>query len=201
MRILHLSDTHGFHRELSNLPKADIIIHSGDLSMAGTSKEIVDFIEWFSELDYRYKIFIGGNHDYSLDGKDREIIQGYLPDNCFYLYNIGVTIDGVKFWGVPFFMSSDLTGDSFEVMAQIPLDTDILITHRPPLGVLDSSANINYGCPDMFDTVANIRPQYHLFGHIHDAYGIEKSEYTTFSNASLVDENYQLGNEPFVFDV
>ena len=201
MRILHLSDTHGFHQRLNNLPKADIIIHSGDVSMAGASSEVVDFIEWFSELDYRYKIFIGGNHDDVLDGKDREIIQGFLPDNCFYLYNSGVTIDGIKFWGIPFFFSNDVNGDSLEVMSQIPLDTDILITHRPPLGVLDNSANITYGCPDLFDAVSNIRPQYHLFGHIHDAYGIEKSEHTTFVNASVVDENYRLANTPFVFDI
>ncbi len=201
MRILHISDTHGFHRQLSDLPNADIIIHSGDVSMADSSNEVVDFVEWFGELDYNYKIFIGGNHDFSLDGKDREKIQGYLPDNCFYLYNSGVTIDGVKFWGVPFFFSNDLNGNSLEVMAQIPLDTDILITHRPPLGVLDSSDNINYGCPDMFDAVSKIRPKYHLFGHIHDAYGIEKSEQTTFANTAMVDENYRLGNTPFVFDV
>ena len=56
MRFLHLSDTHGFHRQLVDLPKADIIIHSGDMSMVGTGSEVLDFIEWFSELDYKYKI-------------------------------------------------------------------------------------------------------------------------------------------------
>ena len=199
MRILHISDTHGFHRQLSNLPKVDIIIHSGDVSWAGSSSEILDFIEWFGELDYRYKIFIGGNHDDSLDGVDRASIQGLLPDNCFYLYNSGVTIDEVKFWGIPFFLSNDLSGDSFAVMSQIPPETDILITHRPPLGVLDCADNINYGCADMLDAVSNICPQYHLFGHIHDAYGIEKSEHTIFANAALVDEDYRLRNKPFVF--
>ena len=47
MRLLHISDTHNFHRQLDNLPKADVLIHSGDVSMAGTGKEVVDFIEWF----------------------------------------------------------------------------------------------------------------------------------------------------------
>ena len=201
MRILHISDTHGFHRQIINFPKADIIIHSGDVSWTGSSSEVVDFIEWFSKLDYRYKIFIGGNHDFSLDGKDWEIIQRFLPDNCFYLYNSGVTIAGVKLWGIPFFISNDLKGDSLEVCAQIPLDTDILITHRPPIGILDSSDCISYGCTDLFEAVSFIRPKYHLFGHIHDSYGIEKSEYTTFINASLVDENYRLVNKPFVFDI
>ena len=57
MTILHLSDTHNLHRQLNNLPAADIIVHSGDISYAGTGKEVVDFIEWFGALDYQYKIF------------------------------------------------------------------------------------------------------------------------------------------------
>lgn len=200
LHILHISDTHNLHRELRDLPNADIIIHSGDISRVGTSNEVVDFIEWFTGLNYSHKIFIAGNHDFSLEGKEREIIQGFLPPNCYYLNNSGVTIEGIKFWGVPFFFSNDVKGDSPEMMALIPLDTNILITHRPPLGVLDKSGSITYGCPDMFEAVSNIRPQYHLFGHIHDAYGVEKSEHTTFANSAVVDENYDLKNEPFVFD-
>ena len=201
MRLLHLSDTHSFHRQLIDLPKADMIIHSGDVSMVGTSNEVLDFIEWFSELDYKYKIFIGGNHDFSLEGKNPNTIQGFLPENCYYLCNSGVTIEGVKYWGVPFFFADDVSGDYFKMIAQIPKDTEILITHRPPLGVLDYADNLSYGCPDLLDAISTIRPQYNLFGHIHDSYGIEKSKHTTFINAAIVDANYQLLNEPFVFDI
>ena len=56
MRILHLSDTHSQHRQLKNLPKADLIIHSGDASENGTESEILDFLDWFCDLDYRHKI-------------------------------------------------------------------------------------------------------------------------------------------------
>ncbi len=35
MRILHISDTHGCHRRLKNLPEADVIVHSGDITMTG----------------------------------------------------------------------------------------------------------------------------------------------------------------------
>lgn len=201
MRLLHLSDTHNFHRQLIDLPKADMIIHSGDMSMVGTSNEVLDFIEWFSELDYKYKIFIGGNHDFSLEWKNPNTIQGFLPENCYYLCNSGVTIEGVKYWGVPFFFADDVSGDYFKMITQIPNDTEILITHRPPLGVLDYADNISYGCPDLLDAISTIRPQYNLFGHIHDSYGIEKSKHTTFINAAIVDVNYQLLNEPFVFDI
>ena len=44
MNILHLSDTHGAHRSLGNLPEADLIVHSGDITMNGSSSEVLDFM-------------------------------------------------------------------------------------------------------------------------------------------------------------
>ena len=90
MKIVHLSDTHNSHRSLKDLPKADLIIHSGDISFSGEAKEVMDFINWFIDLDYKYKIFIAGNHDFCLEEKDREIIQEFLPKNCYYLDKSGV---------------------------------------------------------------------------------------------------------------
>lgn len=81
MRILHLSDTHGTHHQLSGLPEADIIVHSGDITYGGSENEVIDFIEWFGSLPYTYKLFIAGNHDYCLIMAE---IEG-LPDVCFYL--------------------------------------------------------------------------------------------------------------------
>ena len=50
MRILHISDTHSKHRELPPLPNADIIIHSGDFTFAGSEDEAYDFINWFCDF-------------------------------------------------------------------------------------------------------------------------------------------------------
>ena len=201
MRILHLSDTHGKHHLLENLPRADLIIHSGDVSWAGTGKEIVDFVEWFGALHYQYKIFIAGNHDYSLDRKKAERIQRFLPENCYYLYNSGITIEGLKFWGIPLFLSDDIAGRFSQIAEQIPFDTDVLITHQPPCGILDFANRTTYGCPDLLQVVLKIQPRYHLFGHIHDAYGIQKTAHTTFVNSALLNENYELTNEPVVVEI
>ena len=97
MHIVHLSDTHNKHHLLKNLPKADIIIHSGDMSVNGSENEVMNFIEWFGKLPYKYKIFIAGNHD---DCLYQANIEG-LSEYCFYLCNSCVTIEGVKFYGVP----------------------------------------------------------------------------------------------------
>lgn len=201
MRILHLSDTHNLHRQLTNLPTADIIIHSGDISYAGTGEEVVDFLEWFGALEYKYKIFIAGNHDFCLERKSADVIQQFLPANCFYLCHSGVTIEGVKFWGMPFFFSEDLSGESLHKIDQIPADTDVLISHRPPLAILDRAHHTYFGCPDLLQKVLDVRPRYHLFGHIHDAYGIEESKQTTFANAALVDEEYRLKHTPHLFEL
>lgn len=39
MKIIHISDTHGCHRCLPELPEADIIVHSGDFTTAGSELE------------------------------------------------------------------------------------------------------------------------------------------------------------------
>jgi predicted phosphohydrolase len=202
MKFIHLSDTHGKHHELPNLPTADLIIHSGDVSMAGTGKEVMDFIDWFGALNYKYKIFIAGNHDFCLDGKARERIQRFLPENMYYLYNSGAEIENIRFWGIPYFMSCELQTENYcRTFDTIPCNTDILITHRPPFGILDKSGSITYGCPDLLQTVLKLKPKYHLFGHIHDAYGMEKSPTTAFVNGAVMSEDYRLVNDCRIFEI
>lgn len=108
MTITFLSDTHGKHHELQNLPQADMLIHAGDLSWNGT-EEITDFIEWFEALNYRHKIFIAGNHD---DCLDRASIEG-MPHDCYYLCNSGIEIEGVKIWESRSFYPTKSTGQTF----------------------------------------------------------------------------------------
>lgn len=132
LSILHISDTHGLHRQLPQLPDADMIVHSGDFTMAGTEQEAFDFINWFCDLPHRHKIFIAGNHDDCLYGTE---LSG-LDDSCHYLCNSGVNIEGIKFYGVSMFMEDDMTGKYKEYLSDIPNDTDVLITHQPPAGVI-----------------------------------------------------------------
>ena len=197
MRIVHLSDTHNLHKEMDHLPEGDVVIHSGDFSFAGTENEALDFIGWFMSLPFEYKIFIAGNHDNFLFDAN---IEG-MPENCFYLSNSGIEIEGIKFYGVPMFMEDIMYESYDEQIKNIPPDTDILITHQPPYGILDFSDDIHFGSKVLLDVVSDICPQYHLFGHIHPAYGIREHKETIFSNASVVDKNYELKNRPFVFDI
>lgn len=92
MKILHLSDTHGCHRRMGELPDADVVVHSGDFCMVGSEQEAIDFLNWFCDLPHKNKIFICGNHDDCLYGAN----IGGLDANVHYLCNSGIEIDGVK---------------------------------------------------------------------------------------------------------
>jgi Icc-related predicted phosphoesterase len=193
----HISDTHGLHRQLANLPAADVIIHSGDFTMAGTKEEVFDFVNWFCDLPYRYKIFIAGNHDMCLFGNE---LSG-LDNNCYYLCNSGICIEGINIYGVPMFME-DIMSDTYqESINSIPQDTHILITHQPPYGILDYDDNRYYGDKALLQRVKEVKPKYHLFGHIHNANGIERREETTFSNGALVNAGYELTSVPVKFEI
>lgn len=96
MNFLALSDTHGKHRLLKNLPPADVIIHAGDVSRAGTEHSIQDFLNWFSKLEYTHKIFIAGNHDRFFEDESTAYINKIIPENVMYLNNSGISIDGIN---------------------------------------------------------------------------------------------------------
>ena len=62
------------------------------------------------------------------------------------------------------------------------------------------------GCRDLLNTVKEIKPKYHVFGHIHEEYGVFKSksvflDKTTFINASILDGAYKRVNKPVVIEI
>lgn len=205
MKILHLSDTHGCHRRLRDLPGADVIVHSGDFCMVGSKQEAIDFLNWFCDLPYRHKIFICGNHDDCLYGAD---IEG-LDNNVHYLCNSGVEIDGIRFYGVPLFMGDCITERQSRNYAGIPADTDILITHTPALGILDFDDNINYGSEELLDRMATLNLKAHLFGHIHAQHGMDErlpaadtlDPKIVFSNGAIMNADYTNLNTPNVIEI
>ncbi|MCZ2084774.1 MAG: metallophosphatase domain-containing protein [Flavobacteriales bacterium] len=209
MKIVFISDTYGQHRKLKNLPKADLIINGGDVSKLGKDHEVEDFIHWFLRLDYSHKIFIAGNHDFYFEDYSRDFIQKKLTSNCHYLCNSGVEIEGVKIWGSPvtptFFdwvFNEDRGIPIQKYWKMIPSDTNILVTHGPVKGILDRTiSNINTGCEDLLKTVTKVQPKFHLFGHIHKAYGKEKVNETTFVNGSLLDEKYEMVHLPVEINI
>ena len=84
----------------------------------------------------------------------------------------------------------------------IPEDTNILVTHGPAFGLLDKTFREEVvGCKDLLEKIKKVQPQFHIAGHIHEAYGQVEKDGTNFINASVLDLNYRLVNKPVEFDI
>ena len=219
MEITFISDTHWLVRDKRDtddltdmLPGGPILVHAGDVSGRGTEREIIQFLDWFSSLPYMHKILIAGNHDFFFEIAKPEEIKELLAKypGITYLNDSGVTIEGIKFWGSPitpyfhnwaFNRFQNEIGEHWDL---IPEDTDVLITHGPPNGILDFTEydKLNVGCPKLLEKVKQVKPKVHVFGHIHEAWGKEEMAGTVFINASAVTLRYDLRYEnPFKVNV
>ncbi|MCL7421771.1 MAG: hypothetical protein M8364_12785 [Methylobacter sp.] len=132
-----------------------------------------------------------------------------LVKNAIYLEDSGIEIDGVKFWGSPwqpFFCNWAFNlprGPKLAaVWAKIPEDIDVLITHTPPYGILDKiDDGESVGCEDLSEALKRVKPKIHVFGHIHESYGVLEQDGTIYVNASLNNGYYHLVNAPIVVDL
>ena len=80
MNILHLSDTHGSHRSLGSLPEADVIVHSGDIAMNGSSSEDLIDPNWgeFNLLEHGVKV--GDTIIYTPAGMELTVAEGNMVE-------------------------------------------------------------------------------------------------------------------------
>eukprot|EP00794_Sanderia_malayensis_P007673 gene7673-8508_t len=226
IRFVCISDTHN-RTDMLELPDGDVLLHAGDFSQTGLPKEIKHFELFIEEVRNKFKniVVIAGNHDLTFDlehyGKklskmfhrdkiiDNEALKKSLKMKCTYLEDECVEIEGIKIYGSPW--QPEFCGWAFnlrrgeqclEKWNMIPKDIDILMTHGPPLGHGDLCMNgARAGCAELLSTIQQrIKPKYHIFGHIHEAYGMTTDGITTFINASSVNINYQQVHKPILFD-
>lgn len=202
LTIVLVSDTHELENSV-DVPYGDLLVHCGDLSMlSGSIRAIADFNAWLGGLPHRHRILVPGNHDRFLeDPSNRKLIS-----NATVLINEGVEIEGgLRIWGTP----TTPVGPGFcvpsaderrEIYARIPDETDILISHGPPRGILDRTPGSSFhtGDQELRDAVSRVKPRLHVFGHIHGAYGVVGTEHTTFVNAALLGPDGDIDKQPIV---
>ena len=206
-KIVCISDTHSKHRQFS-LPDGDILVHAGDIMNSGwEGTEVRDFNVWLGEQPHRHKIVIAGNHDWLFE-KHRSTRN--LLTNAIYLENSGVEIEGLKFWGSPaqpefcnWAFNYKRGEDIDRIWKLIPDDTDVLITHGPPAGILDwiKPGRESLGCRNLREAIKRVKPKLHVFGHIHGGHGEDEIPPTKFVNASLLNEAYQPAYKPIVVEL
>lgn len=207
-KIVFLSDT---HCQLSKvqIPKGDLLIHSGDLTYSGTIQEIQTELDIIAKLDFEEKIIVAGNHDW-LFQKQPGLAQQMCKDRgIIYLEDSSFEFDGLKIYGSPwqpFFCNwafNLFRGDELKKKWDlIPNDTKILVTHSPVYGILDSTIlGERVGCEELYKRVMEVQPLIHSSGHIHNDYGTKSYNDTLFINASTCNESYRPVNKPIVVEI
>jgi len=203
-----ISDTHGRHNLLTEkLLGGDIIFHTGDHSSTGSQLEIENFLNWFSQLPYKHKVFIAGNHDIDFESnpvQTRDLVSRY---DVTYLQDSLVEIQGLRIYGSPwqprFFdwaFNIDRNSEQMnQIWSKIPEVVDILLTHGPAWGYLDKviGRDEHLGCELLHKHCQErVRPSILACGHIHTGRGYLFNETTHFINSAVLDEKYRLAYNP-----
>ena len=220
---------HGAYDQL-NLAGGDLLIVTGDITARDEISEYEAFVQWLNRQDYKKKIVIGGNHDNCLQREGAQLFK--WAANTEYLCDSGTQFHGtdkhgvsytMKIFGSPWSLTfpnmnpkcKAFTCETEEEIANkwamIPIDTDILITHTPPYGILDGisikdGSEFHVGSKSLLNWLGNVgKPQLHCFSHIHEnghgkliykreGYGDENN--TICVNASIMNERYKPTNDP-----
>ncbi len=217
MKITCISDLHGSYPVLEG---GDLLIIAGDCTADEKVDQWMKFFDWMKAQNYRQKILVGGNHDgfleRSISSQEAREMGIDEQEGFEYLSDTGVEFEGLKIWGSPwtpkFFNWHFMLprGEKIrEKWNKIPLDTDILVTHGPPRGMLDKTWDGRRpGCNDLAHRIKELKSlKLHVFGHIHEDYGWRHSDYELGDNTiiphghlsvncALMNEHYHMVNKP-----
>jgi predicted phosphohydrolase len=215
MKIVGISDLHERWHPVV-IPECDLLISTGDYSFHGSPYVVKSYHEWLNKQPAKYIISGQGNHETWVEKnfeEARNIALGVCP-RVQFVDEGPVDIEGLKIWYsaiTPRFFNWAYNRErGAEIKAHwdlIPMDTKILLTHGPPYGILDEVPSRYYdglaekvGCHDLLARVKEIKPDLHMFGHIHPAHGEHHEDGTSFYNLCICNERYAPTNTVTVID-
>ena len=213
MRIVAFSDGHQFWDKIQ-LPDGDVLVFAGDACGSGKIAQYAAFVEFIKKQAPRYKavIVVAGNHDRCVQDLGKAYVRAWLSrdaPNVHYLQDEELVVDGVKFYGSPW--TPEFGGWSFalrgpthakNVWANIPQDTQVLITHGPAHGILDRTIYGDLaGCQELFLRICDVLPKVHIFGHIHETYGFQEVAGVKHYNVSVCTVRYSPDNPATIIDL
>ncbi len=220
MRLVCVSDTHGFHRRLT-VPDGDVFICAGDFSMRAQMKHVIEFVDWVKRLPHPVKIVVAGNHDCYCEGNESFVKEEFFP--VVFLNHESFTVNGVTFFGSPYSSAihdpSDWCYDYsrwgergerlWNSIRKNLISPDVLITHGPPYGIGDmvlfahEGEDPHVGDHTLLKVVEDLQPKVHIYGHIHEGYGQYQHSTcsTKFYNVSTCNVDYRPVNPVTIIDL
>lgn len=194
LKLVVVSDTHGFEGQLVDpetssdiLPEGDILLHLGDFAKEGSFEQEMNslraFDTWLAKQPHKYKVIVRGNHDpficdFPLSGawyvtKPTTILIPNDRQQEQQSFVLGV---------VPHGSPRNLSASKC-----IPSSCDILATHLPPFktGLDRTYTGKNVGSPFLSKIVRSMgdqAPRLWFCGHIHEGRGVYKKQFSGSSS-------------------
>lgn len=219
IKVVAISDTHGKWNKIK-IPPCDILISTGDYSFRGEEHMVKDFHKWMNKQPAKHVISVQGNHETGVERNfsySKELAEKACP-GVYFIDEGLVEIEGLRIYCsaiTPFFHNwawNRYPGEEIQKnWDRIPENIDILATHGPAYGILDGVPEYNSltnkvglrhcGCPQLLKKIQEIKPKFHLFGHIHEAFGTHSESGITYINSSICDGQYKANNHPIIFGI
>ncbi len=206
LRMVVISDTHGFEGALSKfsseegshhhsddflLPHADVLLHCGDFAASGSRKTQRAAARRLDEFLARQthipeKIVVQGNHD--PDSTSKVL---FPSSKAIYVRSSStITVNGVHIALEPFsrrmaYRTARRQAASASTAASSFPKCDILVSHEPPKGLLDLTYHgFSAGSFYLKDLVerAEHKPRLWLCGHIHESRGIVTKKFQSYDS-------------------
>lgn len=214
-RISFVSDTHNqMYRLIGKIPNDnDILLHCGDWTNLGTEHEFQKELDIFATLPGRFKCATVGNHDgfvekYPLLAKDMFKAAGVellIDSVCEFE---GVTMYGTPWsnlYGVGYAFQIHDSEQAERIFSGIPSNLDILLSHSPPMGILDEVVDMgiirNIGSRELNEIILKVKPQISAFGHCHLRMGEKFFNGIHYVNSALCDDRNNLIKDPIIVEL
>jgi Icc-related predicted phosphoesterase len=210
MKVVAISDLHGY---LPEIPECDLLLIAGDICPVTNHKLFFQkfwlktvFADWVKAQPAKYVVACWGNHDWigvEEPHPHAPCCCSFLTDECAEIRHYGT----YRIYGMPWqkrFCDWAFNLDEPQLSMKyeaIPDGVDIIISHGPAYGYGDKTPRERTGSMAFLKRIDEIKPKLVVTGHIHCDPGIWKRGDTIICNATLLDDNYRVANEPRVFEI
>jgi Icc-related predicted phosphoesterase len=209
MKFCCISDIHeNFNVKI---PKCDYLLIGGDILANPTIRSQLFWMQKFEVFISKIEdrgikwLMTPGNHDTIFESNFYHLVSDRIKRNTLIdeyrlIENHSLSVYGSP-WQRTFFnwaFNKD-EEDLVNTWSRIPENTEILLLHSPPFGILDA----NLGSISLTERIKELKKlKLVVFGHIHYGYGktVDKNG-VIFVNAALCNNRNELVNKPIIVEI